>query len=227
MQSFISSAKNELYAQLFNSIETEYQENSFIQYQDDPVSFGEKILKETYTPEVKTLMESVRDNPVTVAQSANAVGKTHAAARVAVYWFKCFPDCQVYTAAAPPENNLKKLLWGEIGTLIERNPDVFKNDTVTALHIAKSAQSFLTGVTIPTSGTAAQREAKFSGKHSPNLLFILDEADAIPDEVYRGIESCMSGGHARLLVMFNPRAEVGEAYRMIRDGRANVRHHSK
>lgn len=32
----------------------------------------------------------------------------------------------------------------------------------------------------------------------------------------------MSGGHARLLVMFNPRAEVGEAYRMIRDGRANV-----
>ena len=31
------------------------------------------------------------------------------------------------------------------------------------------------------------------------------------------IESCMSGGFARLLVMFNPRAEVGEAYRMIRD----------
>ena len=72
------------------------------------------------------------------------------------------------------------------------------------------------------SGTEAQREAKFSGKHAPYLLFILDEGDAIPDEVYRGIESCMSGGHARLLIMFNPRAEVGEAYRMERDGRANV-----
>jgi hypothetical protein len=77
-------------------------------------------------------------------------------------------------------------------------------------------------VTIPSSGTAAQREAKFSGKHAPHLLFILDEGDAIPDEVYRGIESCMSGGYARLLVMFNPRAEIGEAYRMERDGRANV-----
>ena len=32
----------------------------------------------------------------------------------------------------------------------------------------------------------------------------------------------MSGGHARLLVMFNPRAELGEAYRIIRDGRASV-----
>jgi len=93
---------------------------------------------------------------------------------------------------------------------------------LTNLHVERSAQSFLTGVTIPLSGTESQREAKFSGKHAPHLLFILDEGDAIPDEVYRGIESCMSGGHARLLVMFNPRAEVGEAYRMQRDGRANV-----
>jgi hypothetical protein len=77
-------------------------------------------------------------------------------------------------------------------------------------------------VTIPASGSAAQREAKFSGKHSPFLLFIIDEGDAVPDDVYRGIESCMSGGHARLLVMFNPRHQSGEVHRMERDGRANV-----
>jgi hypothetical protein len=213
--------RNELFDQLFDLLD-EGGASSFIEYQDDPVGFGEKILGESYTPEVKALMESVRENPVTVAQSANAVGKTHAAARVAVHWFKCYPESQVYTAAAPPENNLKKLLWGEIGSLIEKHPDIFKGDAVTNLHIARGAKSFLTGVTIPTSGTAAQREAKFSGKHSPHLLFILDEGDAIPDEVYRGIESCMSGGHARLLIMFNPRAEIGEAYRMIRDGRAHV-----
>ena len=223
-ESLIGSVKNELYAQLLNSINQEFgtREEGFSQYQDDPVGFGEKILGESFTDEVKILMESVRDNPVTVAQSSNAVGKTHCAARIAVWWFKCFPDSQIYTAAAPPESNLKKLLWGEIGGTIEKHPDLFKSDSATNLHIARSAQSFLTGVTIPMAGTQAQREAKFSGKHSPHLLFILDEGDAIPDEVYRGIESCMSGGHARLLVMFNPRAEVGEAYRMIRDGRANV-----
>lgn len=97
-------------------------------------------------------------------------------------------------------------------------------DNLKSLHVERSAQSFITGVTIPMSGTAAQREAKFSGKHSPHLLFIVDEGDAVPDEVYRGIESCMSGGHARLLVMFNPRAEAGEVHRMERDGRANVVH---
>ncbi len=194
----------------------------YSQYQTDPVCFGQMVLGETYTDEVKVLMESVRDNVITVAVSANATGKTHAAARIAAWFKKAFPNSQVYTGAAPPESNLKKLLWGEIMAIAESQPDLFKGDSITNLHIQTSAKEFLTGVTIPSSGTEAQREAKFSGKHAPYLMFILDEGDAIPDEVYRGIESCMSGGHVRLLVMFNPRAEVGEAYRMIRDGRANV-----
>jgi hypothetical protein len=86
-------------------------------YQQDPLGFGEKVLGETYTQEIRRLMESVRDNPITVAKSANAVGKTHGAARVAIWFYKCFPSAQVYTAAAPPESNLKKLLWGEIGAI--------------------------------------------------------------------------------------------------------------
>jgi len=147
---------------------------------------------------------------------------THSAGRIGCWWFLAFPNSQVYTAAAPPESNLKKLLWGEIGSITEKHRNLFDSFTLTNLHIQRSAQSFLTGVTIPSSGTEMQREAKFSGKHSPHILFILDEGDAIPDEVYRGIESCMTGGHARLLVMFNPRAEIGEAYRMQRDGRANT-----
>lgn len=196
--------------------------DQFARYREDPVAFGEQVLGETYTDEIKSMMESVRDNPITVAKSSNAVGKTHGAARVAVWWYKVHPDSQVYTAAAPPESNLKKLLWGEIGAITEKHPELFGEDAITNLHIARGAQSFISGVTIPMSGTEAQREAKFSGKHSPHLLFIIDEGDAVPDEVYRGIESCMSGGHARLLVMFNPRAELGEVYRVERDGRANV-----
>jgi hypothetical protein len=188
------------------------------------VGFGEEVLGEVYTPEEKAIMESVRDFPITLAKSANAVGKTHAAGRIAVWFFLVHPSSQVYTAAAPPESNLKKLLWGEIGSIVEKHQDLFKNHAITSLHVQRSAQSFLTGVSIPASGTEAQREAKFSGKHAPYLLFVLDEADAIPDEVYRGIESCLSGGHGRLLMMFNPRSEIGEPYRMERDGRANVVH---
>jgi hypothetical protein len=196
--------------------------STYEEYQDDPVAFGEKVLGETYTDDVKALMESVRDNPVTIARSSNAVGKTHCAARIAVWWYKCHADSQVYTAAAPPESNLKRLLWGEIGSLVEKHPEVFKGDVKTTLNLSRSAKSFCVGVTIPTSGTSSQREAKFSGKHAPFLLFIVDEGDAVPDEVYQGIESCMSGGRARLLIMFNPKAASGEPYRLERDRRAKV-----
>jgi|MTBAKMStandDraft_1061839.scaffolds.fasta_scaffold01887_7 hypothetical protein len=225
MQTIIERRKSELFINLLSALDNRFSAGTvhdFYRFQNDPVAFAEEVLGETLTADVKVMMESVRDNQITVAKSANATGKTHAAARVAVWWYKVFENCQIYSAAAPPESNLKKLLWGEIGEIIENHPSLFEADEKKTLHVAKGANSFLTGVSIPASGTAAQREAKFSGKHSPHLLFIIDEGDAVPDEVYKGIESCMSGGHARLLIMFNPRAEQGEAYRMVRDGRANV-----
>lgn len=217
--------KSGLYEQLFNSINKRFGSSDsgvYSEYQNDPIGFGEKVLGEAYTGDVKRMMESVRDNVVTVARSANATGKTHGAARVAVWFYKVFKEAKVYTGAAPPESNLKKLLWGEVGSLVEKHPKLFTGDTITNLNIERAKQEFITGVTIPASGTESQREGKFSGKHSPFLFFIIDEGDAVPDEVYKGIESCMSGGHVRLLIMFNPRAEAGEAYRMERDGRANV-----
>lgn len=195
---------------------TPTKNSDYARYQQDPVAFGEQILGESYTEDVKRMMESVRDNVITVAQSGNGTGKTHGAARIATWFYKCFPDSQVYTAAAPPEDNLKRLLWGEIGDLQHKHPDVFKGDKLNVLHVGRSPLSFLCGVTIPMSGDAKTREAKFSGKHAPYLLFIIDEGDAVPDEVYQGIESCMSGGHVRLLIMFNPRQKKGAVYRKVR-----------
>jgi len=206
----------------YESVRDDVGVRIYSEYQNDPVGFGEKVLGDHYTDDVKIMMESVRDYPITIARSANAVGKTHGAARVAIWFYKCFPDSQVYTSAAPPESNLRHLLWGEIGRMPIKKPELFETDRILSLHISRSSNSFLTGVTIPSSGTPEQREAKFSGKHAPHLLFIVDEGDAVPEEVYKGIESCMSGGHARLLIMFNPRWKAGAVWRIERDKNANV-----
>ena len=191
-------------------------------YADKPVEFCEEVLQEKLTEDIKIMLESVRDNPVTVAVSANAVGKTHGASRAAIWWMKCLPQSLTITAAAPPaERNLKAKLWGEIRTVIKLHPKMFKGDKVTSLNIENGddPQNVVMGVTIPVTGSDDEREAKFSGHHAPNLLFVLDEGDAIPDEIYRAIESCASGGKARLLVMFNPKRKLGAVYRMIRDGK--------
>jgi hypothetical protein len=193
-------------------------------YRDDPVGFCEDILNVEFTDEVIRVLESVRDNPVTIARSANAVGKSHGAARAALWFFSVYPKSKVFVTAAPPLENLKRILWGEIQSVIEEHDDFFGTFTMRSLKVIRSAASFIDCVSIPMSGTIEEREAKFSGKHAPQMLFIVDEGDAVPDEVYSGIESCMSGGLARMLIMFNPRASAGPVYLKERDGQANVVH---
>ncbi len=200
-------------------------EVDYSDYLTDPVGFCEGPMKQVLTDDIRKMMVAIRDNPITVAVSANAVGKTFAAALMSAWFYKCRPGAQVITATAPPaERNLKAKLWGEIRTQVKLSPEMFENDTITSLHIQSedNPKSFIDGVTIPMAGSEEQREAKFSGMHAPNLFFVLDEGDAIPDEIYRAIESCMSGGFARLLVMFNPKRRLGAVYRMIRDGRCAV-----
>lgn len=216
--------QDQMMAEVVKEVERESTKTDYTHYANDPVGFGVKELGEDYTDEIKIMMESVRDNEVTIATSANKVGKTHAAARVALWFYKSHERAQVYATAAPPERNLKKLLWGEIESILIKHPEVFEGDSATMLNIQRSPLEFMTGVSIPTSGSKAQREAKFSGKSSPHILFIVDEGDAVPDEIYKAIESSMSGGHARLLIMYNPREKRGEVYRRERDNLANVIH---
>lgn len=194
----------------------------YTKYQDDPVGFCADVLDAHFTKEIEELCLSVRDNPVTVARSGNATGKSFAAARIALWFFKVFPDAKVFMAAAPPLENLQRILWGEMMHTVRSHKDVFRNERIKATQVWRHDQSFIDAVAIPMTGTAEERESKFSGKHSPHMLFIVDEGDAVPDEVYKGIESCMSGGYARLLILFNPRAKSGPVFELEDKGAANV-----
>ena len=179
---------------------------------------------------IRQMIRSVAQNRVTIVLSANSTGKTHGAARLALAWWKIYAGRQdtesveVYTAAAPPESNLDNGLWAEIDTATgEEAPGLFQNDTLKDKHAESDPKKKVTGLTIPQTGTDKQREARFSGKHADSLLFIVDEADAVPRPVYDGIESCMSGGSdARLLCLLNPREKRGWVYQRVRSGSANV-----
>lgn len=196
----------------------------FAQYRTDPIRWGEEILGESYTDDVKKVMQSVLENPVTIARSANATGKSHGAARIALWAYTVWEDTQVFLTAAPPLENLKKILWGQVMGIVRRNEQIYANHKRLSSSIARHEQSFITCVAIPTTGTEEERVAKFSGKHAQHLLFIVDEGDAVPEEVYEGIETCMSGGWARLLVMFNPKIRSGPVYHKEKSHKANVVH---
>lgn len=194
----------------------------YLDYADDPVRFAKEVLGIELTEDVKAMLESVRDNRITVARSATGTGKSHGASVSACWFFKCFKDSRVYTTATPFEN--VTILWSELSSMIKKNKQVFTGDKITNFHIERNPKDFITSLTVPTVGTDAEKEGKFSGKHHKHMLFIVDEGDTAPDFAYKGIEGCMSGGIVRLLILFNPRYEAGRPYRLERDKEANVIH---
>lgn len=198
--------------------------DDYSQYVDDPVGFCIDVLGEKYlTDDTKKLMSSVVENIVTLGKSANATGKSFSAARIALWWHMTRKRGQVYLAAAPPIDNLTNILFGEIFSVVNRNPEMFEMMSKKTLRIQRSPDSFIAGLTIPSSGTKEERIAKFSGKHAPDgVLFINDEASAIPDECFAGEETCASDDKSRIFAIFNPHNRAGWTYRTERDNQANV-----
>lgn len=197
-------------------------DGKWYKYQEDPTSFMIDVLDCGLTTDMVKICESVRDNVTTIVKSSNSVGKSFVAARIALWFFLCHPDSQVYTTCSGNIDRLKKILWGEIGQTVNKHFNIFEPYTRTTLNIMRHKKSFITGLPVNQSGSSEVRENKFSGMHAPYMLFIIDEGDGVPEEVYKGIESCMSGGiKIRLLVLFNPRKQAGILYKKEQKGQAN------
>lgn len=218
---------------LINSLEVGLQQeevsfegtDKYLHYAGKPLDFLSQELGAKFPPKIEEVILSVENIPITVAKSSNGYGKTFAAAHIAAYWLCCHPDSQVWTTMPQPEDNLKKLLWGEIGLIVNNHPELFENFeniSLPSMTVQRHPKSGLYGVTIPGAGSEQNRESRFSGKHAPYILFIVDEADGVPDEIFRAIEGCLSGGVARLLCMFNPKMETGAVYNFIKNNQANV-----
>ncbi len=191
-------------------------------YKDDPAGFITEVLGETLTPDLEAICDSIVKYPITIAQSGNGTGKSWISARLALWFFKCREEPQVYCAAAPPQTNLENILWAEIADVCNSHPQLVEGYTQKHLRLTKSPLEFIAGVAIPSAGNDAQKQARFSGKHAPSLMFLVDEGDAVSDPVYAGIDTCLSGGYTKMLVTFNPRQRLGHVYRTIQGRRANV-----
>jgi len=204
------------------------QDAPYAEYKDDPIGFCEDVLGIKHlTQDQRDMLISIRDNESTVVMSATGVGKTFIMAAAVTWLYKCHTDIEAYTAAAPPEGNLKRLLWGELNRFIVKNPKVFIDDSIKTLMITRAPKQHIEGVTIPNSGKPEDIEARFSGKHQDVLVFFFDEGDAIPEAVYRGADGCMSGGRiVRMVICYNPRHKSGYPYKLISEKMAHVVHMS-
>lgn len=217
----------ELLLGLANGIEGKVGGYNPTDYENDPVGWTMGILGEAHIyAKLAEVFNSVRDNQYTAVMSANGVGKTWAAARIGAWWLNVFREnCKVITTAAPPERQIKELVWGEIHSVFheakQRGVVLVGNDPG-VMSWSVGPQWWMKGFTIPQTGTSQERIARFQGHHAEHLLFIVDEAHGVPAEIFDAIDRCMTGSHNHLLLLSNPLAPSGPFYDAVKDPKFNV-----
>ena len=175
-------------------------------YWDDPVAFVQDVLQaEPDVWQVETLT-ALAGKPKVSVRSGQGVGKT-ALEAWAVIWFLCCRPSPKIICTAPTRQQLHDVLWAEIakwleGTLVKN----FLKWTKTKVYMIGNEERWFA-----TARTATKPE-NMQGFHEDYMLFVVDEASGVADNIMEAILGTLSGQENKLLMCGNPTRTSGVFY---------------
>lgn len=152
-----------------------------------------------------------------VIPSGHAQGKDWICGSV-VPWFlyNYYPSKVIITA--PTDRQVREIIWGEIES--RWNTSLVKLDgRLLSCKIDIAPDHFAIGFTTKETGNMT---GKFQGFHSPNILVIASEAQAIPDKIYEQIEGILTSANSLLIMIGNPLSTSGKFARAIKNTTTNI-----
>lgn len=182
-----------------------------------PAVFAEEVFGLTLWRRQREFLEAVRDGDRVSTTSGHKTGKSTSFAILA-WWFTADPEARPAARVAMTSasaRQVKKILWREIRALWRRakargydlGPEPAL-DPETGIQWDDGREIF---------GFTARDPEKAAGTSGAWLLFLLDEASGIPEEIFEAIEGNRAGG-AKVVLASNPTQQSGEFYES---------HHSK
>jgi hypothetical protein len=155
----------------------------------------------------REIARSVVENRETLVPACHSSGKTMLAAIMAAYWIAAHPpgEARVVTSA-PSDDQVRALLWHEIGRLHRsaRLPGRVTLDAQWYIGPRGSEELLAWGRKPQDRVDVEQAMTRFQGAHARYLLVILDEATGIPPWLWHAIDSLASNVNARILAIGNP-----------------------
>jgi len=173
-------------------------------YHDDPVLFVKEVIGAEPAIEQKQMLESIRDNRMTAVKAGHGVGKTTTLAW-AILWFLTTRPYPKIPCTAPTMHQLKDILWAEIAKWLNQSAILRTLFDWTAERVALKnyADNWFAVARTATKPDAMQ------GFHSDSLLFVLDEASGINDQIIEPILGALTGEETRLIMVGNPTKITG------------------
>ncbi len=176
-------------------------------YPDDPCGFAADVLGvELWSRQKEVVAAPVEHKRVSVV-SGHKVGKTTSLAIIALWFYCSFPGARV-VISAPTDRQVNALIWREIKRLVRHAKVKIPG------HLAERAQ---TGLKDPVDfsevvGYTARDVEGMAGTSGAYILYLIDEASGVQQEIFDVIEGNRAAGSAWVLLISNPTKAHGEFY---------------
>jgi phage terminase large subunit len=174
-----------------------------VQWQGDPAGFAREVLGVTLMPHQIAFLEAIRDREKVAVRSGQKTGKTKTIIVAALWFFCCFPKARVIMTANTKEQ-VRNVLWKELrDTLREsrlRIEGKWSDAPGTGFRATDGRELF---------GITARDIESMAGVSGGAMLFLVDEASALPQSKAEALEGNRAGsGMQRMVWISNPtRAE--------------------
>lgn len=184
--------------------------NLLTAYQPDPVGFVHDILNVEPCPEQIEMLQAYAAHDKPTIRSGRGPGKTAFLVFAALHFHCCFPMSQVIVTANT-EQQLKNVFWPQLSKFFSGMNDAVKS--ITSLQNSRMVSAeyprewFITYVT----GRRENPDA-VQGYHAENLLFIVDEAAGVANEIIDAIEGSLTEGNNRMIMAGNATSTSGAFY---------------
>lgn len=162
-------------------------------YKSNPVFFVEHCLGHNTWSRQREILLSVASNQRTIVKASHSISKTFTAGEIAVWFLNCFPESKVITTA-PTFRQVRDLLWTEISKTYRTSRFQLEGDCNIVSIRTENAEHYATGF-------SSDKAPNTEGFHSPEILFIFDEAKGIPQWLWESVRGSMTGGFCRWLVI--------------------------
>lgn len=185
-------------------------------YATHPVEWVQDVITAEPDENQVTILNSVAHNQMTAVRSGHGIGKTTAEAW-AVLWYLCTHPFARVPCTAPTEHQLNDLLWPEIAKWMRRSPVLSRDLRWTKERVAMRGYE---EVWFAVPRTASNPE-NLQGFHAENLLYVIDEASGVSDDIFAPILGALSTEGAHLLISGNPTKLTGFFYEAFHKNRAS------
>ena len=170
--------------------------------QQNPLDFCKLIDFEPDEQE-KEILEAISKYDRVAVKSGHGTGKTSTSSIILLWFLFTHPNSKVVTTA-PTWRQVKEVLWHEVHKWYYRSPLKTTGAEMLETKLSLGQEIFAIGV-------SSNKPDNLQGFHAENILYIIDEANGVNDNIFGAIEGALTT-NAKILMISNPVNPVGYFY---------------